>query len=60
MATHSIKTIWRENRVFDTDIDGHTITLDMPGEDGYETEGPGPKKLQLVAAPTCSGLISCQ
>ena len=56
MATHSIKTVWRENKIFDTDIDGHRITLDMPGEDGHETAGPGPKKLQLVAAATCSGL----
>ncbi len=56
MTTHSIKTVWRENKIFDTDIDGHTVTLDMPGEDGYETAGPGPKKLLLVAATTCSGL----
>ncbi|WP_298651174.1 OsmC family protein [uncultured Proteiniphilum sp.] len=56
MAIHSIKTVWRENNIFDTDIDGHTITLDMPGETGNDTAGPGPKKLQLVAAATCSGL----
>jgi putative redox protein len=56
MTTHSIKTVWREDNIFDTDVDGHTITLDMPGEDGGITAGPGPKKLQLVAATTCSGL----
>ena len=56
MATHSIKTVWREDNIFDTDIDGHTVTLDMPGDDTHVTEGPGPKKLQLVAASTCSGL----
>jgi Predicted redox protein, regulator of disulfide bond formation len=56
MATHSIKTVWRENNIFDTEIDGHTLTLDMPIEEGAESAGPGPKKLQLVAAATCSGL----
>ena len=32
MATHSIKTSWRENNIFDTDLDGHKVTIDL-GED---------------------------
>jgi len=56
MATHSIKTIWRENNIFDTEVDGHTITLDIPKEAGGDGAGPGPKKLLLIAAAGCSGL----
>ncbi len=56
MATHSIKTIWRENNIFDTEVDGHTITLDIPKESGGDGAGPGPKKLLLIAAAGCSGL----
>lgn len=55
MATHSIQTIWRENNIFDTEIDGHTVTIDIPTEGG-ENAGPGPKKLLLVAAAGCTGL----
>lgn len=56
MATHTIKTIWRENNIFDTDIDGHRITIDLGTEAGGSDAGPRPKKLLLVAAAGCSGL----
>jgi len=56
MATHTIKTIWRKDNIFDTDVDGHTITIDLGKEDGGEDAGPRPKKLLLVAAAGCSGL----
>lgn len=56
MATHSIQTNWRENNIFDTDIDGHTVTIDIPAESGGDSAGPGPKKLLLVAAAGCTGL----
>ena len=56
MATHTIKTIWRKDKIFDTDVDGHTITIDLGKEDGGEDAGPRPKKLLLVAAAGCSGL----
>ncbi|MEN6588803.1 MAG: OsmC family protein [Proteiniphilum sp.] len=56
MATHTIQTNWRENNIFDTEIDGHTITIDNPTEAGSESAGPGPKKLLLVAAAGCTGL----
>ncbi|MDR1743192.1 MAG: OsmC family protein [Dysgonamonadaceae bacterium] len=55
MAIHSIKTVWREGSVFDTDVDGHIITLDLAQESGGEDAGPRPKKLLLVAAAGCSG-----
>ncbi|MBP9016781.1 MAG: OsmC family protein [Paludibacteraceae bacterium] len=56
MATHTIKTIWRKDNIFDTDVDGHTITIDLGKEAGGEDAGPRPKKLLLVAAAGCSGL----
>lgn len=56
MATHSIKTSWRENNIFDTDLDGHTVTIDLSEEAGGNNAGPRPKKLMLVAAAGCSGL----
>lgn len=56
MATHSIKTVWRENNIFDTEIDGHTITIDLSKEAGGDDAGPRPKKLLLISAAGCSGL----
>ncbi|MDR2815381.1 MAG: OsmC family protein [Proteiniphilum sp.] len=56
MATHSIQTVWRENNIFDTEIDGHTITIDLAEEAGGNNAGPRPKKLLLAAAAGCTGL----
>lgn len=56
MATHSILSNWRENNIFDTEIDGHTVTIDIPAASGGDNAGPGPKKLLLVAAAGCTGL----
>ena len=56
MATHITKTIWRKDNIFDTDVDGHLITIDLGKEAGGEDAGPRPKKLLLVAAAGCSGL----
>lgn len=54
--THSTKTVWRENNIFDTEIDGHTLTIDLAKDAGGDDAGPRPKKLMLVAAAGCSGL----
>ena len=56
MATHTIKTVWRENNIFDTEVDGNTITIDLPEEAGGNDAGPRPKKLLLISATGCSGL----
>lgn len=56
MATHSIKTVWRKNNIFDTEIDGHTVTIDLGTDAGGDDAGPRPKKLLLIAAAGCSGL----
>ncbi|MDO5664018.1 MAG: OsmC family protein [Bacteroidia bacterium] len=54
--THSIKTIWKENNIFETDVDGHNIVIDLAKDAGGDDAGPRPKKLLLVAASGCSAL----
>lgn len=54
--THSIKTVWRENNIFDTELDGHMLTIDLAEEAGGNNAGPRPKKLVLAAATGCTGL----
>ncbi|MGI6073348.1 MAG: OsmC family protein [Fermentimonas sp.] len=54
--THTTRTIWRENNIFDTDLDGHKVTIDLGKEANGDDAGPRPKKLLLVAAAGCSGL----
>ncbi len=56
MAIHSTKTVWRENNIFDTDIDGHTVTIDIPSAENKMGVAPTPKKLLLVSAAGCTGL----
>ena len=56
MTTHSIKTVWKENNVFSTDIDGHDVTIDLGEDQGGQNQGPRPKKLLLAAAAGCTGL----
>lgn len=56
MTAHSIKTVWKENNVFSTDIDGHEITIDLGEDQGGQNRGPRPKKLLLASAAGCTGL----
>lgn len=53
---HSIKTVWKENNIFETDVDGHNIVIDLAKDAGGDEAGPRPKKFVLVAAAGCSGL----
>lgn len=54
--THSIKTIWKDNNIFETDVDGHNVVIDLAEDAGGNDAGPRPKKLLLVAAAGCTGL----
>ena len=56
MTTHSIKTVWKENNTFSTDIDGHEVIIDLGEDQGGQNLGPRPKKLLLAAAAGCTGL----
>ena len=53
---HSIKTVWKDNNIFETDVDGHNIIIDLAKDAGGDEAGPRPKKFVLVAAAGCSGL----
>ena len=53
---HSIKTVWKENNIFETDVDGHNVVIDLAEDAGGNNAGPRPKKLLLVAAAGCTGL----
>ena len=56
--THSIKTIWKDNNIFETDVDGHNVVIDLAEDAGGNDAGPRPKKLLLVAAAVVQGLMS--
>ena len=56
MTTHSIKTVWKENNTFSTDIDGHEVVIDLGEDQGGQNQGPRPKKLLLASAAGCTGL----
>ena len=53
---HTIKTAWKGGLAFESDLNGHKITVDAPLEAGGQNLGPGPKKLQLVALGGCTGM----
>ena len=56
MEKHSIKTIWKENNTFETEIDGHKMLIDTAEEAGGNDNGPRPKQLMLLAASGCTSM----
>ena len=56
MSKHSIKTIWKENNTFSTEIDGHNIVIDLGEDQGGQNQGPRPKRFMLAASAGCTGL----
>ena len=55
MTTHSIKTVWKENNTFSTDIDGHNIVIDLGEDQGGQIKVLD-QKIALAAAAGCTGL----
>lgn len=51
----SIDLTWMDHMGFETDLDGHKITIDTNMEGGHD-RGPRPKKLMLVSLAGCTGL----
>jgi putative redox protein len=47
---------WKSNMSFETEIDGHKITVDASVDAGGENKGPRPKKLLLIAIAGCTGM----
>lgn len=52
---HKVKTVWKDNMAFDSQIDNHTIRIDAPNPLGDDT-GPSPKKLLLSSLAGCTGM----
>lgn len=53
---HVIKTEWKGDMAFESDVNGHKVRMDAPVEGGGQNSGPGPKKLMLVALSGCTGM----
>jgi putative redox protein len=51
-----VETKWLRNMAFETDVNGHKITLDASPEVGGEDLGPRPKLLMLSALGGCTGM----
>ena len=49
---------WKKDSTFETQMDGHTVTIDTSKEDGGTGSGVRPKALMLVAMAGCSGCQS--
>lgn len=47
---------WVKDTTFETELDGHPITIDTAVEKGGNDKGPRPKALMLVALAGCTGM----
>ena len=53
---HLVDLEWKQNMSFETEMDGHLITLDAGSESGGDNLGPRPKKFMLTALAGCTGM----
>jgi putative redox protein len=53
---HAIDLAWKESMTFETEVDGHVLTLDAAPDSGGNNRGPRPKKLMLAALAGCTGM----
>ncbi|WP_102408292.1 OsmC family protein [Parabacteroides bouchesdurhonensis] len=47
---------WKKDSTFETELNGHPITIDTSIENGGNDEGPRPKALMLIALAGCTGM----
>ena len=52
----SLKLSWLENMSFETEINGHKITIDAAPEVGGQNKGPRPKPFMLLSLAGCTGM----
>lgn len=51
-----VKTTWKSNMEFDSELNGHHTILDGSAEVGGNDKGPRPKGLLLTALTGCTGM----
>ena len=47
---------WKDKMAFDTELNGHSITIDAEAKVGGEDKGPRPKPLMLIALGGCTAM----
>ncbi|MEA3496767.1 MAG: OsmC family protein [Bacteroidota bacterium] len=47
---------WKDKMAFDTELNGHSITIDAEANVGGEDKGPRPKPLMLIALGGCTAM----
>lgn len=52
----TVSTRWLEDMAFETEIDGHKITIDAKPEVGGKDRGPRPKSMMLAALGGCTSM----
>lgn len=53
---HSVKTSWKGQMAFDSEVSGHTFRMDAPAEANGADSGPRPKELMLSSVAGCTGM----
>ncbi len=53
---HVVNMSWTNKVAFETELDGHKLTIDATEEVGGSDLGPRPKKLMLTALAGCTGI----
>jgi len=56
MATHHIISEFKGGMEFTSELNGHSITIDLNAKDGGNNKGPEPKALMLVSLEGCTGV----
>lgn len=56
MSKVALKTEWKGNMKFESDVFGHKVVVDADPSVGGEDSGPRPKPLMLVALAGCTGM----
>ena len=56
MEKRAVSVKWLENMAFETEINGHKITLDAEPDFGGQNLGPRPKNLMLSALGGCTAM----
>lgn len=56
MASHHITSVFSGGMAFTTELNNHTVTIDLFPKDGGNNTGPEPRALMLVSLAGCTGV----